>query len=217
MLDETLQKILGLLAPEDNLGVLLAAQLGGTPQEIQLIIQTTDFIDPSDDYPEGALKPSGEYIIRAINVVEHKLSLGLFRNLVQSDSNALLYQHNQPIMQVAFTGKTEQVDSLMIDLNQLYGQTYGIYEPSRRMAEEINPTQPLATLLSSGEGILGGMPLPFAQKVVKVLAKYDLTATLSEMDTHRPNFEFQALVMDDSYVIAQLFSADPMGTRQKPT
>jgi hypothetical protein len=206
--EKNLSKLLEALAPEDNLGILLAMQMGGTPQEIQLILQTTEYHAEKE-----ALRVTGQYIVRAIGVVEHHASLGFFRNLVVSKDNPLLYPHNEKLMQVVFRGTPEAVDSLMIDLHQLYGQTYGIYDPNRRMADELNRSQPLTTLLNGGEGVLGIMPEPFAKRLSKVLERHQMWVELVDvMETHRPEgITFQSLVMDDSYIIAQAFSVDPMG------
>jgi len=205
--DPTLQKLLETLAPEQHIGILLAAQMGGTPQEVQLIIQTGEM-----DENHESMRTTGQYIVRCIGVREHHLSVGLFANMVLSDSNPLLFNHNEKLMQVHFEGVPPHVDALMIDLNQLYGQTYGIFDPFRRMAMEINPTQPLATILNSGKEVLGVMPQPFAEKVAKVLReRHGMTALLVEHeDDHRPALKFRSLVMDDSYFIAQDFSADPV-------
>jgi hypothetical protein len=207
--DPTLQKILAALAPEENLGILLAAQVGGTPNEIQLIVQTTEHLEGEGE----RLRPTGQYIIRAISVVEHKLALGFFQTLVHSTSNALLAPHNEPRMVVTFKGQPANVDSLMIDLYQLYGQTYGIYDPTTRMADELNREQPLATLLMSGQGILGEMPASFAYRVTKLLERHGLACQLDEIEIERPDLTRQALILDDSYIIAQFFSADPMGQK----
>lgn len=207
--DPTLQKILAALAPDENLGVLLAAQVGGTPNEIQLIIQTTEHLEGEGE----RLRPTGQYIIRAISVVEHKLSLGFFSSLVHSMDNPLLWPHNEKRMVVTFRGQPANVDSLMIDLYQLYGQTYGIYDPSTRMADELNREKPLATLFANGQGILGEMPESFAHKVVRLLERHNMASQLDEIELDRPDLTRQSLILDDSYIVAQFFSADPMGQK----
>jgi hypothetical protein len=204
--DETLTTILAAIAPENHLGVLLAAQMGGTPQEVQIILQTADY-----DEDKEALRPTGQYIIRAIGVVEHRLSVGLFGAMVLAEENPLLFAHNEKIMQVYFQSQPENIDSLLIDINQLYAQTYGRYDPFRRMADELNPTMPLATLLNAGRGLLGEMPEPFANTIRKVFERHGIKTNFIESEDHRPPMQFQLLVMDDSYIIAQMFSADPMG------
>lgn len=221
-IDPSLTQILTTLSPEDHLGVLLAAQVGGTPQEVQIILQTTAY-----DEEREALKTLGQYIIRAIGVKEHRLSVGLFNTMILRDDNPLLYPHNWPMMEVYFQGKPANIDDLMLGINQLYGQTYGRYDPFRRMADELNTLQPLATLLNSGGGLLGTMPQPFAARMKSYLERLGLEVNLIEVaqghhhheggeaeeshHQHHPPIKYQLLVMDDSYFIAQMFSADPMG------
>ncbi len=206
MPDSQLAPLLEALAPDDHYGVILAAQLGGTPQEVQLILQTTVMNEA-----EQSLSPTGQYIVRAIGVQEHRLSVGLFANLVHSTDNPLLYSHNTPRMQLSFSGTPREVDDLMLSLNQLYGQTYGIYDPFRRMAEELNPTAPLATILTAGEGVLALMPQPFAEKAARLLEKYSLTTQLEVAQPAPEHLRYEALVLDDSYLVASMFSVDPVG------
>ncbi len=214
--DDTLKKIIDALQPEENLGVLLAAQMGGTPREVQIILQTTQYEAEKD-----ALKATGQYIIRALGVVEHRFSLGLFNKIVLSTDNPLLYRHNAEEVQVYFRGTPDNIDEFMIELNQLYGQTYGVFDPNMRMADELNRAMPLYNLLKTGQGLLATTPQPFAEKLQKLLARHQMTSNLIEVedDHHHEEGEdhphhditYQLLVMDDSYFIAQLFSSDPMG------
>ncbi len=203
--DTTLTEILAALAREDHYGVLLAAQLGGTPQEVQLILQTTVM-----NADQQTISPTGQYIIRAIGVQEHRLAVGLFANLVHSTDNPLLYPHNAAWQQVHFHGTPRDVDDLMLRINQLYGQTYGLYDPFRRMVDELNPTAPLATILQAGDGILGVMPEPFAEKVVGLLGQYELNAHLEPAQPAPEHIRYESLVLDDSYLVASMFSADPI-------
>lgn len=210
MTDTSLQTLLTAIMPDDNLGVLLAAQMGGTPQEVQLIVQTAIIDDEHE-----SIQTTGQYILRAIGVQEHRISLGLFANIAHATENALLDNYNSAPMQVHFSGAPTAIDPLLIDINQLYAQTYGMYDPFRRMVDELNPTAPLATTLTSGEGVLGVMAAPFAERMKTVLEKNGLTAHLEthpvETDDHHHDITHELLVMDDSYVVAQLFSVDPMG------
>jgi hypothetical protein len=90
------------------------------------------------------------------------------------------------------------------------------------MAHELNRSQPLYNLLESGSGLLGIMPQPFARKLGKLFERNGMTLTLKDIpledeeeDDHdhddRPEIRYELLVMDDSYFIAQMFSADPVG------
>lgn len=199
---ETLEQIHDVINESDTkLGILLAAQLGGTPQEIQMILQTADY----DEATEG-ITSTGQYVIRAIGVREHRVSLGLFGRIVTSTDHPLLYRHNEALLQIYFRGQPDNVDALMIDISQLYGQTYGA---DRNLADEINTSMPLSSLLTMGHGFFGEMPTTFAQQIQTVFERHGLSTNFIE--SQPAMMQHQMLVMDDSYVIAQLFSADPLG------
>jgi hypothetical protein len=207
--DNTLNEILTALQPDHNLGVLLAAQVGGTPQELQLILQTTAPDEVADNY-----RPTGQYIIRALGVEEHRLALGLFSNIAVTDQNTMLHRYNVPIMEVHFKGVPDNTDGLMLELQQTYEQTYGMY---RHLGEEVNRTSSLEALLKSGEGLLGTMAAPFVDKLHPLFKRYGVTLTAKDMQIERTPITYQLLAMDDSYIIAQVFSADPMGKQKAQT
>ncbi len=202
MADETLQNLIEALRDEQHLGILLAAQMGGTPEEVQLIVQVADY-----DVETEAIRPTQVYILRCLGVREHRLSLGLFNSLVLVDDHPLLWKHSFRHQQIYFRGTPHNVDELMLELNQLYGQKYGAF---RSLADDVNHAMPFGTLLSSGHGLLGEMPMPMAALVKPLLEKHDLTVTLVNAD-HKPSAtSFKLLVLDDSYFIVQMVSADPM-------
>jgi hypothetical protein len=198
----TLQKIIRDLEPDNRLGVLLTVQMGGIPEEVQLFLQVADF-DPQ----ANALRPAGNYIIRCLGVQEHRVSVGLFNRMAYSDDHPLLWNHNFTYREVYFRGAPDDVDGLMLELNQLYGQTYG---PFRSLADDLNRAMPLGKLLTSGHGLLGEMPLPMAEQAQKLLEQHGLAVSLIASDREAPPVQFKLLVMDDSFFIAQLYSADPI-------
>ncbi|MBI5930116.1 MAG: hypothetical protein HY862_12465 [Chloroflexi bacterium] len=200
--DETLQKILTELEPDGHLGALLTVQMGGTPEEVQLLLQTTEFEETLN-----ALRPTGSYIIRCLGVREHRVSVGLFNTMVYSETHPLLWNHNYAFQQVYFNGMPDNVDALMLDLTQLYGQHYGNF---RTMADDLNRAIPLGKLLTSGRGLLGEMPIPMTEKVQKLLESHGMTVSLIASDQNPPEVQHALLVMDDSFFIAQLYSADPI-------
>lgn len=200
--DALLQEIVQTLDDDHKLGILLAAQVGGTPEEVQLILQTADF-----DEESKSIQPRRAFIIRCLGVQEHRLSLGLFNKMVHVEDHPLLWNHNFPYRQIYFRGTPENVDSLMLDLTQLFGQHYG---PFRTLADQVNRSMPMGKLLTSGHGLLGEMPLPMAEKVQALLERYGLTVRLNPSEQEDPPISFQLLVMDDSFLIAQLYSVEPM-------
>lgn len=196
------------LATEQGYGVLLAAQMGGAPNELQLLIQTADY----DAAIEG-LRERQRYVVRALGVREHKLSLGLFGRLVFSGDHPLLYHHNTPSVGVFFRGDVPHVSEVVLDLSQAHASTFG---PWRPLADDINRAAPLVDLLASGGGLLGEMPKPAAERVAKVLAHHGVEHKLVEdssfdtVDEHGRSRLAQLLLIDEGYIIALDFSVEQM-------
>lgn len=203
--DALLADVIQRLQDDEHLGILLAAQMGGTPEEIQLIVQVAAYDEPTD-----ALRPESVFLLRCLGVREQRLSLGLFNVMASINEHPLLWNHSARYQQVYFRGEVVAADTLMLELNQLYGKHYG---PFRSLADDINRALPLGRLLASGHGLLGEMPMPMAAHVKKLFERYDLEITLITTDQDAPPIDFQLLVMDDSFLIAQSFSIEPMQGR----
>jgi hypothetical protein len=203
------EALLAELQGENRYGIFLAAQMGGVPQELQLIIQTAVF----DEQVQG-LRPQNQYVIRALGVVEHRVSLGVFGNLFMADEHPVLLHYNAPRAVIQFTGQPDDVNELVLDINQAYLSTFG---PWRELAKDINRTQPLVNLLTSGSGVLGTMPKPGAERMTRVLAHHGMQATLDEsrmydeQDEHGRSQNMRLLGIDDSYLIALDFTVDELG------
>jgi hypothetical protein len=202
------EQLLEQLQGDDDYGIFLAAQMGGVPNELQLIIQTAKY-----DEAAGGLRPRGQYVVRALGVREHRMSLGVFGRLFFADEHPILHHHNQPRATIHFEGKPQDVNELVLDIHQGYLSTFG---PWRELAADINRTQPLVNLLTSGEGILGQMPLPGAERMQKILEHHGMTARLETMpleteDEHGRSRLAKLLGIDDSYFVALDFTVDEMG------
>lgn len=203
------QQLLADLQGEQDYGIFLAAQMGGVPNELQLIIQTAQF-----DEAAGGLRPRRQYVVRALGVEEHRISLGVFGRLFIADEHPILFHHNLPRAQVHFEGRPSDINELVLDIHQAYVTTFG---PWRELAADINRSQPLVNLFASGSGLLGTMPQPAAERMAKVLAHHGLKATLDEKslhngeDEHGRSRQFKLLGIDDSYVVALAFSIEEMG------
>jgi len=203
------QQLLDDLRGEPDYGIFLAAQMGGVPNELQLMIQTAQFDDQA-----GGLRPRRQYVVRALGVEEHRFSLGVFGRLFIADEHPLLYHHNLPPVAVRFEGRPKDVNELVLDIHQAYITTFG---PWRELAADINRSQPLVNLLTSGSGLLGTMPPPAAERMAKVLAHHGLKPTLEEKplydheDEHGRSRHFKLLGIDDSYCVALAFSVEEMG------
>jgi hypothetical protein len=203
------QQLLDDLQGEQDYGIFLAAQMGGVPNELQLIIQTAQF-----DAQAQGLRPRRQYVIRILGVEEHRISLGVFGRLFIADEHPILYHHNLPRAIVNFEGTPKDVNELVLDIHQAYVTTFG---PWRELASDINRSQPLVNLLTSGAGQLGIMPKPAAERMEKVLTHHGLKVTLDEKslyaddDEHGRSRSFKLLGIDDSYFVALAFSVEEMG------
>jgi hypothetical protein len=205
-------QLIGEMQGEHDYGVLLVAQMGGVPNELQLIVETAHY----DAVAEG-LRPQHDYIIRVLGVREHRVNLGVFGRLAFVDDHPLLYHHNTPRVAVYFDGKAEHVNELVLDISQAYVSTFGQWRHLVDMADDINRAVPMVDLLQSGYGLLGTMPKPLAERMVKVLAHHNIKATLSEdagfeaTDEHGRSRFAKLLLLDQSYFIALDFSVEQMG------
>ncbi len=205
-------QLLSELEGERGYGILLVAQMGGVPNELQLIVETARF----DEAAQG-LRPLHDYAIRALGVREHRVSLGVFGRLSFANDHPLLFHHNTPRVAIHFDGRAENVNELVIDLSQAYVSTFGQWRHLVDMADDINRAMPMVDLLNSGYGLLGTMPKPLAERVAKVLSHHNVSYSLSEesnfetSDEHGRSRLAQALLIDHSYIVALDFSVEKMG------
>lgn len=204
-------RLLAELGGENQVGVLLIAQMGGAPNEMQLIVETAEY-----DADAQGLRPRGNYIIRALGVREHRLHLGVFGGLQFLHEHPLLLHHNTPRTAVHFEGKPADVNELVLDIYQAYVSTFGTWRTLVDMGRDLNPSQPLVNLLQAGFGLLGTMPKPVAERMSRVLAHHGMRASLAEdatfsiTDEHGRSRLSQVLVLDESAIVALDFSVERM-------
>lgn len=199
------------LSGEKDYGVLLVAQMGGVPNELQLIIQTAQY----DDQAQG-LRPRHTYVARALGVLEHRVSVGVFGRLRFLDEHPLLYHHNTPKVAVYFDGKPADFNELVLDISQAH---VSAYEGWRHLVEteDVNRSLPLIELFQRGFGVVGVMPQPFAERVGKVLDHHGIKHTANvetdfeTTDEHGRSRLAKLLLLDQSYVIALSFSVEELG------
>ncbi len=203
-------QLLSELQGDKDYGVFLAAQMGGVPNELQLIVQTAHY----DDAAQG-LRERGAYVIRVLGVREHRISLGVFGSLFTAtgDEHPILFHHNTPRVTLQFEGKPQDIHELVLDIHQAYVLTFG---PWRELAGDINRSQPLVNLLASGGGTLGKFPKPAAERLAKVLQHHGLTVTAEEEafeteDEHGRSRLMTLLAVGDSYFVTVDYSVEQMG------
>lgn len=205
------EQLLNDLQGDKDFGVLLAVQMDGVPETIQLVVLTGVL-----DEAAGGLREKNKYVIRALGVNEHRVSVGMFGNLrLQEDDHPLLFQYNAPPVAVFFRGEMDGVNmaELVLDISQAHASTFGQW---RDLAAYINTNQPLVDLLESGGGLLGQMPKPLAERMGKVFEHHNvehklMEGELSETDEHGRSRKRKLLLLDDSYVVAFDFSVEELG------
>lgn len=203
------EQLLRELSGENSYGVFLMLQMDSVPETLQLVVATTEL-----DKQRGGFRDVGQYVIRALGVVEHRVSVGLFRSLRFVEDHPLLYQYNTTPHALFFRGKAPDPNALLVDVLQSCAMIFG---PWRQVSEYLNTSQPLLSLLASEGGLLGQMPEPLARNLSGVLEKHGLETLLQAGDPVTPQDEHgrsqlrKALILDDSYVIALDFTVDQLG------
>lgn len=205
-------QLLSELQNEHDYGILLAAQVGGVPNELQLIIETAVY----DEAAQG-LRPRSNYVVRALGVREHRVTLGVFGRLQFTKDHPLLYHHNMPRIAVEFEGVPARLHEAVLDISQAYASTFGAWRHITEISADLNRVVPLVDLLASGGGLLGVMPKPLAERMMRVLEHHGLqnksqeASPFSELDEHGRSRLSEGLVIDQSYVIALSFSVEVLG------
>lgn len=196
-------QMLNEINAENGYGVFLMAQMDGVPDTLQFIIATTEL-----DEAAGGLRDRSRYVVRAIGVREHRISVGMFGEAQLTDDHPLLYETNTTPVGVFFRGQAQNPGELTLDVFQAYASTFG---PWRQIPEYLNTSQPLLDLLSSPGGLLGEMPQPLAERMEKVLIHHGLEAKLIAGERPKEQPELKALLLDQSYTLAMDFTVEELG------
>lgn len=202
------QQLLEEVGGETGYGILLMTQMDGVPDTLQLVVTTAEY-----DAEVDGLREKKHYVVRALGVREHRVSVGVFKTLEihEGDSHPLLYTYNTPSLGVFFRGQPQHPEELVLDIFQGYASTFG---PWRHIPQFINTNMPLLDLVKSGGHMLGEMPQPLAQRMEKVLQHHALETKLIEAqheDDHKPPPPAKVLLIDEGYVVAFDFSVDELG------
>jgi len=202
------EQLIADFSKESAVGFLLMSQLDAIPETIQLVVAATEL-----DEAAGGLRERANYVIRAIGVIEHRLSLGQFATLQFSDDHPLLYRYNDAPCGLFFRGTPDDPNALLVDMLQAYATTFG---PWRQIPEYLNQNKPLFNLLTSGGDLLGEMPKKLADNLVKALESHKLETKVMvdeglDEDEHGRSQLRKVLLLDDSYIIALDFSVDILG------
>lgn len=189
------------LAGDDDYGVLLLAQMDGVPDTLQCVVATT-----RHDATAGGLIDKHRYVIRAVGVQEHRLSVGMFKSARLLDDHPLLYEYNRPPAALFFRGQPDDAHALVVDLFQGYASTFG---PWRQLPTYLNVTKPLTDLVQGGGDLVGQMPKPLAEQLAKAFERHGTETKITEDKPPQPPQKL--LLLDESYIVATTFSIDLLG------
>lgn len=199
MRDQLLDELKG----ENNFGVLLMVQMDGVPDTLQCVVATTEYDDSA-----GGLRDKNQYLVRAVGVQEHQVSVGIFKSLTLTEDHPVLYQYNTTPVGVFFKGEPDDANELVLDVFQGYASTFG---PWRHIPTYINVQKPLVDLVTGGGDLLGEMPKPLAERMVKVLEHHKLETRQIEGKQESPTVK--AMFFDESYIVALDFTVEPFGRK----
>jgi len=211
------QQFFNDIAGENRHAALLVAQVGAAPNELQLITQVAEY----DESVEG-LRPIKTYIIRVLGVLEHRIvNFGTTSNEIQIlEEHPLLYEYTKKPTALFFRGEVTNPDSVVMDIAQTHATTFF---PWRHFPQYLNTEKPLGTLFEEGGGLIGQMPEPLAEGIIKVLEHHNLeyktaqgTAYIQMHDNPALlQSKLQVLLFGGSYFVAYGFSIQEMIGKQK--
>ena len=201
---------------DNRQAALLVAQVGASPNELQLITQVAEYDESAD-----GLRPIRTYIIRVLGVLEHRVvNFGTTVNHVRLESeHPLLYQYIQKPTALFFRGDVANADSLTVDILQAHASTFRGW---RDFPEYMNTGQALSTLFESGGGLLGQMPEALADNLIKVLEHHGLEHKITQDKPYVKVHDnpallqtpLQVLIFGASYFVAYGFSIEEMKGRK---
>ena len=207
------EKLFKDMQGDNHQAVILVAQVGGMPNELQIILETAQY-----DHEQEGLRPLHNYIVRILGIIEHRVvNLGTTVEQIRLvDDHPLLYQYNTTPVALFVRGKPADINAIVLDIAQAHSEVFGLW---RHFPEYLNIEKPLFTLFEEGGGLLGQMPKPLADKLVKVMARHGLETKLIEGENpankaRNPLVEHQrikVLLIGASYFISYAFSVEEMG------
>lgn len=195
------EQMLEELAGENDYGVLLMAQMDSVPDTIQFVVATT-----THDEAAGGLRDKNRYVVRAVGVQEHQLSVGMFKSARLLDDHPLLYEYNKEPAALFFRGQPDDANELVLDIFQGYATTFG---PWRQMPTYLNLNRPLVEMVKSGGDLVGQMPRPLADRLAKAFEHHGCETKITSDKREHP--DCKALLLDESYIVALDFSVDLLG------
>jgi hypothetical protein len=200
MADPLFGQLFAEMQAEDAVGLLLAAQLTETPNDLQIVVRTTLF-----DKAVGGLRDQNQYLIKTVGLAEHQISLGLFDQIAFEDDHPLLYHYNTRRVRVFIGSRPTSPDAVIREIESAHTE---VYDTWRELLMDLNKLSPPEQVFNAGFGLLGEMSQPFATAVAQVLAHHGVKYNVVAEDT--PEVKMKLLSIDESYFVAADFTIEQL-------
>jgi hypothetical protein len=162
--------------------------------------------------------PSQQWQITCAEPKTHRLKLGFFDDLVVERAHVLLWPYKYLHTQVSFCGVCNDPFEVVGALYQRHREIAKAWFPFHQF---LNGMLPLPTLLTGNGGLLASGPEPLMLAYEEVLNHHGLQA--SHLESRRPihwegiqlsekDSDLQVLLLGASYIVAQDFQCQPIGT-----
>ena len=149
-------------------------------------------------------------------VREESLSFGYQSDLQFFDDHVLLWPHRQPHRSTSFYGKVDNPQAVIGALYQRHKELVGEWIPFHRF---LNSNMALPELIAGGFGMLADGPERLILAYEDVMQAYGFST--SHLDSRAPvywrgnewvrqNAPVFVLILDQSYVVAEQFTASPI-------
>lgn len=167
-------------------------------REKDLLVYLTVQTDEDPELPRNVR-------ITCLSYKETNLAPRYYETLHLSDDHVLLWHYNLPRVVTSFRGHVEEPLAVVGALYERHLELVGRWIP---IMKYFNVAPSLSELIRGGFGMLAEGPEPLVLAYEEVLASYGVSVA-HHQSAPPQNKTLSALIFDDSYVIAERFTAEP--------
>ncbi|HEY9404085.1 MAG TPA: hypothetical protein VIQ24_15610 [Pyrinomonadaceae bacterium] len=164
----------------------------------------TLWLEVADDYRPD-LNPHWKVVCTGVR--EESLSLGAHDDISLSRDHVLLWPHAARQTSTSFYGKGKDAHAVVGALYQRHQELAGEWLPLHRF---LNPNiSNLTKLIAGGFGMLAEGPEPLILAYEEVMQQYGFLTSHLEPRPSLQRAALSVLMLDDSYIVAERFKAEP--------
>jgi hypothetical protein len=163
---------------------------------------------------DGAdLSLNEKWQVECLGMVDHSLSLGFVDSIHFFDEHPLLIPYTETIRRLSFIGKAADPTAVVGSLYKAHHEIVGGWFPFKEYLNGFEITE----MIEGGFGVLAEGPASLIAAYDEVLKRFGIRTTIT--DDREPTYwddglrlrsynALSALVLDESYLIAERFNAD---------